>query len=179
VLKNGVEPPAQVAGQSPSSTHVPQAGALERADHVVGVPDDQVACCGRARLAEHQLVVDLRPDRHHQVAQPHEAVDRLAGQHVRDAAGDERIPLRLGPAGQDGARRPGDLVVARAGLEVFLVDLRPGRQPVPEQIRQAGTVAASVRRRVGVEPAELGDAVLAGGHRNALVAVDASEHLAP
>ena len=100
------------------------------------------------------VVVEVGPYRHRPVAQPHElrALDRRLAERARDAAPGE--VLRRAPRQrEDAAGGGGDLVVALAGLDVLLVDLGTGRQPVPEHIRQRRAAAAAVGGGMGVEPA--------------------------
>ena len=137
----------------------------------------ELARAARARLAEHQLVVELGPDRHHQVAQPHEP-RRSIGQlveHPGDAVAPRSSATLARGQREDAARGRGDLVVALAGLEVLLVDLGPGREPVPEQIRQRRAAAAAVGGGVGVDPLEVRGVDARPGISDAFLAVDARE----
>src|SRR2546423_320719 len=59
---------------------------------------------------------------------------------------------------------------------MFLVDLRPGRQPIPEQVGQRGATAAAVGGGMGVQLAEMLDADLRAWHQEPVRAVDAREN---
>jgi hypothetical protein len=105
---------------------VPEAAALEGRHDVVGVVDDEAANVGRARLAEHDFVIELGPDRHGEIAQPHELRPPclVLAERARHAA----LRECLGGAPRKGEHPPSggrDLVVALAGLEVLLMNLGP------------------------------------------------------
>ena len=181
-LREVVRQPAglDLRGQEPRQPvplpHVAQPAALERGDDVVRVVHDEAARGDRARLAEHQVVVEVGPYRHRPVAQPHElrALDRRPAERARDAAPGE--VLRRAPRQrEDAARGGGDLVVALAGLEVLLVDLGTGRQPVPEHIGQRRPAAAAVGGGMGVEPLEARCIGARAGQLDGFLAVDACE----
>ena len=63
-----IEHPLQVGGQPMPAVHVPKAAAFEGGDDIVSVGDDQRADLVRGRSAEDDPMVELRPDRHHEVA---------------------------------------------------------------------------------------------------------------
>jgi hypothetical protein len=150
---SSLEPRHQIIRESRAPVHVPQSAALERGHHVLGIGDDQLAGFGRTGLFEYQLVVELRPHRHHQVAQARQP--RRADRVPRKLAGyTSRCQLfgLLSGNGQNRARRARNGIVSWPRLEVFLVNLGAGGQPVPEQIREhrASTAAARGRMRVQV-----------------------------
>lgn len=165
-------------GQPVTASQVARSGALEAVDHVLGVVHDQPPHVCRAGPGEDQLVEELRPHRHHQVTRPDEC--HPPGGHGveygRGVRGGTRVQV-VGGAGEEGEGASGDLVVAGAGLQVFLMDVGAGREPVPEQVGQDGALAPAVRRRVAVEFLEAVRARGGVGEGDALVAVDLGEHL--
>ena len=105
---------------------MPQPAALERRNDVVGVVDDEAVGVRRAALGEHEFVVEVGPDRHCEVAQPHEL--RASGLVLAESARHATLRECLGGAPRKGENPPSggrDLLVALAGLEVLLMDLRP------------------------------------------------------
>ncbi len=170
------EPVEEVGGQAQAAAHVPQARALERADDVVRVGRDQVAGAARAGLGEDELVRELRPQRHHQVPQPDQAA------HVRQGPGRAAAGQLLGPGArhrEQGAGHACHGLVPLARLQVLLVHLGAGRQPVPEQVRQRRPLAAPAGGRMRVDLPEPLDPDQVARHRDALLAVDPGEHTAP
>ena len=174
VVGHVAEAGLQVPGQPVTPVHVAQARALEGGDDVVGVGHDQIPGLAAAWRAEHDLREDRGPQGHGQVPQPHAASPVDAGQGVGRMPADQ-VGHPVGRQGQHAAGRAGHLVVAGPGLEVLLVDLGSGRQPVPEQVGQRRAPAAAVGGRMAVDLPEPGGVDQRAGHGDALVAVDAGE----
>jgi hypothetical protein len=101
---------------------VPQPAALERGHDVVGVVHDEITRQGRTALPEHDLVVELGPCRHHEVAEPDQPGALDAAERPSRASLRQRLGLGAGHA-EDAPGGVGDLLVAIPCLQVLLVQL--------------------------------------------------------
>src|SRR5215831_18045609 len=167
-------------GQSVPPPHMAKPAALERGDNVIGVADDELPGKCRRRLPKYQLVIEVGPHGHKQIPEANQlgTADIRAMQGAPHALGAQfpRCPPR---DGENSSRRAGYLFIPFAGLNVLLMDFRPGCQPVPEEIREGGTPASPVRRRVGVDLLEARRVDELAGDGHALLAVDAREDPRP